>query len=368
MHNRFCGRVKTERQTGSRKLRIALLVSFLICGLITLCAPLVILAMSNEDCAPHQPPQTNFSFEKIEWRLDYRNYRDTVTQTTGGGYLGVYLGDVNEERAKQLRLSEVRGAIVGKVEENSPAAVAGLKENDVILTFNDQKVQNRTQFYRLLVESSPGTKVTLGITREGVTRDIAVELGQRRSGYINERKRLFSEADAMLVAAKERHKEAEELLKKGDEKGAQNLFEEEKAFLKQAEESRAYTETQIREGKISQQSESWFVNYNINANRYYLGLIAAPLSDQLAKFFNVAGGVLVSEVRAGGAAESAGIKAGDCITAVNNDLVTSTFDFNRLVDGLGKNGKMEESPSLEFVLTIVRDRSEQKIKIKIDSR
>src|SRR5262245_48594455 len=45
-------------------------------------------------------------------------------QRAGMAYLGVYLGDINEDRAKQLNLAEVRGVVVGKVEAGSPAAVA----------------------------------------------------------------------------------------------------------------------------------------------------------------------------------------------------------------------------------------------------
>src|SRR5262245_58177942 len=95
----------------------------------------------------------------------------------GGNYVGVFLGDINEERAKQLQLAEVRGAIVGQIDEGSPAARAGLQENDVILAFNGQKVLNRAQFFLLLIESTPGSKVTLGISRNGEAKNISVDLG-----------------------------------------------------------------------------------------------------------------------------------------------------------------------------------------------
>src|SRR5215467_11929943 len=53
-----------------------------------------------------------------------------------GGYLGVYLEEVTSDRTKELGLTEERGAIVMKVVSASPAEKAGLKENDVIVSFN----------------------------------------------------------------------------------------------------------------------------------------------------------------------------------------------------------------------------------------
>ncbi|MCI0337845.1 MAG: PDZ domain-containing protein [Acidobacteria bacterium] len=282
--------------------------------------------------------------------------------------MGVYLGDINEERAKQLKLAEVRGAVVGKVEENSPAAKAGFQENDVILIFDNQLVQNRAQFFRLLVESSPGSRITLGISRNGELRNIPVELGHRRTAALDERQRLFREPDSMLVAAEDRRKEAEELRKKGDEKGALRLLDEEKEFRKMAEDGRAEIEKQIREGKPQISSPGSLPRFNVNANRYYFGVISSPLSEQLSKYFNVTRGVLVSEVRAGGAAERGGVKAGDCIVAVNDEPVTSTSDLNSLIDRLGKDGNTSERTIIEFSLTIVRERIEQKVKIKIEPR
>ncbi len=293
----------------------------------------------------------------------------SALQSSGGGYLGVYLGDINEERARDLKLAEARGAVVGKVDDNSPAARSGLQENDVILTYNDQQVQNRAHFFRFLVESSPGSRVTLGISHRGEHRTVTVELGRRYIGVIDERQRIFSEVDAILAAAEVRRKEAEEQRNKGNEKHAQQLLEEEKEFIKLAEAQRASIEGQIRDGKITPTPGLAYPNSTLSATRYNLGLSVIPLSEQLAKFFNLfRGGVLVSEVRAGGSAERAGIKAGDCITVVNDTALASPADFNRAIDRLSKESNTREQLIDEVTLTIVRDRSEQKIKIKIDNR
>ena len=59
-----------------------------------------------------------------------------------GSYLGVFLDEVTPERVKELGLSEERGAIVMKVVEGGPADKAGLKENDVVVSFNGRRVDS----------------------------------------------------------------------------------------------------------------------------------------------------------------------------------------------------------------------------------
>ncbi len=103
-----------------------------------------------------------------------------LAQPTPGASLGVYLADVNEARAKELRLSEPRGALVGKVLENSPAAKAGLRENDVILNFDEQSIQTASNIYMLLQETLPESRVLLKIARDGGERDVTVIVGEQQ--------------------------------------------------------------------------------------------------------------------------------------------------------------------------------------------
>jgi serine protease Do len=272
------------------------------------------------------------------------------------GYVGVYLGDLNAERARDLGLKEIRGAVVGRVEESSPGAIAGLQENDVILAFNAERVQNRSHFFRLLINSQPGSAVSLVISRAGGERRLKVVLGQRRLNVPDPCQRLFSEANAHLASATESRKLAEAALQRGDEKEARRLFDEEKTFRQLAEESRAYIEGEIRDGKIAECQPSGRPGYNLIADRHQIGVTVTPLTAQLAGFFNAAqDSLLITEVMAGELSERAGLKAGDCIVTVGGKTVKSTSDIDRLLS-------QESSGELEFV--IVRDRSERKIKVK----
>lgn len=292
-----------------------------------------------------------------------------MTRKSGGGSLGVYLGDINEERAKELRLSEARGALVGTVEESSPAAKAGLQVNDVILTFNNHQIFNPTQFFKLLNESAPGTSVTLGISRGGVSLSKPVVLGQRRNGQREERLRLYAEAEAHMAAAEEAERAKEEAKARGNEKDAAKFAEEEKVFRRMAEDSRAAIDKDLQEGKVSFSAPAQPSGYNILAARYQLGVRVTSLTAQLAAFFNVKNGVLVNEVRVGGAAEQAGIKAGDCITAVNGEPVNSLADLNRLVDLTSRVSQDQKAQSVgDATLNVIRERAELSIKVKFAQR
>ena len=279
------------------------------------------------------------------------------------GYLGVYLGDVNSDRARELKLSEPRGAVVGKVEEGSPGSRAGLRENDVILSFNEQTVENRTQFHRLLESAVPGSKVMLGISRAGKMQSVPVTLGERYRATTDECEKFFGEANAILLLADEKQQQAEALKLKGDEKGAAEALNEAKEIRRDGEERRAFVEKELREGRIKCGSALAQPEISSSSARFNLGLTAIELGDQLAKFFNVTGpGVLVTEIRAGELAERVGIKAGDCIVMINGKQVSSPNDLTWL------RGKDENKEPDEMIVTIVRNRVEQNVKVKLDSR
>jgi len=330
-----------------------------------LCAPFIIstllvcaavrgsaVAQSTAGSVPQQTSQSDSKTPGSEI---------TPIQFSGVGYLGVYLGDVNNAaRAKELGLKEIRGAVVGRVEEGSPAAKVEMRENDVILAFNGKRVENRADFYRLLIELQPGNKISLGISRKGAEQSLEVVLGHRRSAALDECQRLFGEANAYLASAEESRKLAAEALRKGDEKEARSFSEEEKLFLQEAAKSRAFIEEEIRQGKIAACSPSRRPGYSQSANRYQIGVSVTPLTGQLPDFFNCPKeSVLITEVRAGDLGERDGLKAGDCIVTVDGKVVRSALDLNHLID-------QKRSGELEFV--IIRDRGEQMIKIKLDQK
>jgi membrane-associated protease RseP (regulator of RpoE activity) len=279
-----------------------------------------------------------------------------------GGYLGTYLGDVSDERAREFKLPESRGAFVGRVEAGSPADKAGLKENDVLLSFNEIKIQNRAHFHRLLLATPAGGKINLGISRNGSPLVLAVSPAERRQMAADGRSGLYSQVNALLDLAERSRQQAEELRQRGDEKGAAKMSEAEQGARKEAEAQRAFIDKELREGRI-QTAPSLRPEWAVSVNRYQLGLSAIELSDQLAQYFDVPGqSLLLTEVRAGELAERAGLKAGDCIVAVNGEPVKTVADLTRI------RADQQNKEVSELSLNVVRERVKQTIKLKLDAR
>src|SRR6266436_2262709 len=90
------------------------------------------------------------------------------------GYLGVMIQDVNPALAKEFKLKDNTGAIVGDVTEKSPAEKAGLKEGDVILEFNGKKVTDSRHLKLEVARTQPGESVPLKVLRDGATKNIEV--------------------------------------------------------------------------------------------------------------------------------------------------------------------------------------------------
>jgi serine protease Do len=244
----------------------------------------------------------------------------TVVRTTndGGGWLGVEIDEVSPDRAKDLKLLAVRGVIVLDVEPDSPAATAGLKEDDVITQYNGQSVEGTVQFRRLVRETPPGHTVNLGISRGGVAQSITVELGDRSAYFekrMKTRMRDFGEPFSHVPP------------NYGLQFAMPNMPE----------------------------TMDWRMPV--------LGISAEDLTGQLGAYFGAPdnAGVLVREVRPDTAAEKAGLKAGDVIVKVND---TTVHSLDELREQLRKNrdqksvnlGILRRGSELSVAVTVERPR------------
>src|SRR3546814_7904632 len=77
------------------------------------------------------------------------------------GWLGVMIQNVTDDIAASVGLDRAEGAIVAQVTPDSPAAKAGLKQGDVILSVNGQKVDEMRALPLLVAELEPGTDADL---------------------------------------------------------------------------------------------------------------------------------------------------------------------------------------------------------------
>jgi len=94
-------------------------------------------------------------------------------------FLGVETSQVPNVVSEQLGLTKGLGLVVDYVVPNSPAASAGVQQNDILKMLNDQILMEPTQLRKLLQTFSEGTEVTLTILRKGQEQKITVKLTKK---------------------------------------------------------------------------------------------------------------------------------------------------------------------------------------------
>ena len=219
---------------------------------------------------------------------------------TDGSWLGVETSEVTQQKAKDLKLPAERGAVVGKVLTDSPAAKAGLKQNDVITEINGQRVEGTAQFRRMIHEIPAGRSVQLTVGRDGrsqtVTATVGKSDGRRGSGMMN--------GPGTFSFRMPNIPEMPEIAGLGD---LNNLV--------------VMAPGQTRLGINAEDLQGDFGNY-----------FGAPDGE----------GVLVREVFPDSPAAKAGLKAGDVITSVGGDRIRTASELREKL----RSGKDAKSLSL----------------------
>ncbi len=92
------------------------------------------------------------------------------------GWLGVGIGPVTPDIASALNLPAARGALVNSITPNSPAARAGVREQDVILALGDREVSHLQDLTRAVADTKAGTTKDLKIMRDGRQQTLKVRI------------------------------------------------------------------------------------------------------------------------------------------------------------------------------------------------
>jgi serine protease Do len=98
--------------------------------------------------------------------------------TVDRGFLGVSIQPIDPDLAKALKLEGTHGALVSKVEPDSPAAKAGVKARDVILQFDGKEVEKPSQLSRFVAATQAGKSSELVLWRDGKRETVQVDVGK----------------------------------------------------------------------------------------------------------------------------------------------------------------------------------------------
>lgn len=237
----------------------------------------------------------------------------------GNSYLGVQTEDVTPDKVGELHLKEERGVEVTTVDDDAPAAKAGLKEHDVILSVNDEKIESVEQLKRVIREIPPGRTVSIDISRDGQPMTVRAQLAER-------------EKTAFFV----------------DNGNGYN-------FTIPPTPPINIPAIHIPPINMPEMDIGPIVVIHSLARS---GLMLENLTPQLSDFFGVKNGtgVLVRSVEKGSRGEQAGFKAGDVIIKINGADVSDCSDFTRLLKKRTDN---------KAAVTVMRERKEQTLTLAL---
>ncbi len=231
----------------------------------------------------------------------------------GGARLGVVLQEVGTEEASRARLPEERGALVTTVEKGSAAEKAGIKEGDVILSYQGEKVWSVAQLRRLVRETPPGRHVAVEVSRGGAVQRLtaSLEAGKDHEMSLGDDESFHFEVPVPPIPPVP---PLGHLFEDGDSKGRRFLFRD----------------------RV------------IDARPARLGLSYQEVSGQLARYFKVEdGALLVTDVDTDGPAAKAGVRAGDVIVKADGKAVDGPEDLRRSLNSAAAGS--------EVTLTVQRE-------------
>jgi serine protease Do len=264
------------------------------------------------------PPSASAQLSRITQIIDAPN--PLLLHSGAQGYLGVLVGDVDNDSAPKLRLKELRGAVITLIDHDAPAAQAGLRVNDVVLEMNGQQVEGAEQFGRMMHEVPPGHKVTMVVSRDGVNQTITVQLVDRKKMENDVWNKLGSGSDTFTPTP------GMGILGGG---GA-------------------------GDAPLPGGFHMPFFGSSLN-----VGALVEPLTSQMAEYLGVASGLMVKQVVRKSEAAAAGLKAFDVIIKVGAEGIATSADWDRALRA--NQGKPVQ-------VTILRDKKQQTLTMQVDSK
>lgn len=243
--------------------------------------------------------------------------RDVGIFRMSGPQLGVRLEEVDKDVVARLKLKEEKGALVIEVLDNSAAAKAGIKKEDVIVRFQGESVLTAAQLSRLVRDVPSGRKVDIDLIRAGAPLKVTATL------------------------------------EKGEWSGKAMDMPELKGLDKRLSGKPRGFNFKLEEG-----GPDWMTFAGAGKGR--LGITYTEIEGQLAGYFKAPKdhAILVNSVVEGSAAEKAGIKAGDLLVKLGGTPIEETSDLHDAVRDL--------EPGKPTPVTVWRDGKSQDLSVTLE--
>ncbi len=313
-----------EQKIGKNNKLMASLCSAALASMFMVASPAPGISSTRAQAATTNPDTRGSQadlFPADGWQGMWGNLAAlSAPQFTAGGWLGVAISEVTPQKAKELKLDAPHGVIVSQVTENSPAAKAGLKKDDVITEYNGQRIEGAMEFRRLVRETPEGHTAQLSVWRDGHSQSMSVEIGSYPADLRSEN---------ALPGPEPR------TFERGERPGM------------------APWSPSAPEGYFDSQARP---------RGPMLGVSALDLSGQLGEYFGAPGGegVLVTEVPKDSAGEKAGLHAGDVIAKVNGQRVRNRAELReQLRQAVGDN-----SNAKSVTLGVIRKGTEMAVNVQ----
>jgi serine protease Do len=232
-----------------------------------------------------------------------------------GSEIGASLRNVDEADAKRQKLPGTAGAVVEDVRSNGPAAKAGFRAGDVVVTFDGETVRSARHLARLVEETADGHEVSATVIRGGEKVNLKVTPEA-------------TDVSAVINRALEP--------------------------LRNMRMDLRLPERLSNIPPMTREYRGTLGGGLLARSRGRLGASIEDLTEQLGDYFGTRDGVLVTGVDADTPGKTAGLKAGDIITKVDGEPVRDTADLRR---------RLARTTS-ETTLTVLRDHKELTLKIK----
>jgi serine protease Do len=238
----------------------------------------------------------------------FRAFPDVTTLVGPGSSIGVRVRDLSEEELNTAKLDSTGGVYIEEVLRDTPAERAGFKSGDIVTEFDGERIRSVRGFTRVVSETPPRRKVKAVVVREGSRQTIEVAPEVSRDRLTRDLTEAFP-----------------------------------RNFPRDFPQLRTLPRLQDSP------------RFNVAPSAGRLGVTLNPIDGQLADYFGVTDGALVSAVDRDSPAARAGVRAGDVIVAVNG----------RSVRRPGEVGEAVRTAGNSVELKVMRDKKEMTLRVTL---